>query len=138
MIAQRMALLAAADHIDRNPDRFFFYENLIPEHLDDVGCALGWVGYFAGAKAEPLYGHNSIAVCEISGRTRSVAQWLGFDHDDEFYQMMDSQISPNWADQHRACARGLRKIADCRFPDQASIMGRIRAWFNPELLRAAA
>lgn len=45
------AILAAADYIERHPNDFCFYSREVPSNCGSPGCALGWIGVFAGAKA---------------------------------------------------------------------------------------
>ena len=44
----RAAILAAADHIEKNPRQYRDAAAFIPDSLSARGSCLGWIGYFAG------------------------------------------------------------------------------------------
>lgn len=46
------AIMAAADFIERNPERYNFYSARLPRGDDDRVCLLGWAGHFMGMKAD--------------------------------------------------------------------------------------
>lgn len=49
----RQAILAAADHIERNPASYEFYALYVPSDTSCKACMLGWVGYMLGMHGEP-------------------------------------------------------------------------------------
>lgn len=57
------AIMKAADHIERHPNDFNFMQWCVPGSCGSPGCALGWIGFFAG----------------LSGDAGSVALAMGMD-----------------------------------------------------------
>jgi hypothetical protein len=42
------AIMKAAEHIEQSPSTFHFGAYLVPSDCGSPGCALGWIGMFAG------------------------------------------------------------------------------------------
>lgn len=112
----REAILAAADHIERNPNSFWFMEPHVPETPRKKGCALGWIGYFFKG---PWSSHREVSI-----------DLLGM-QPDEFYRRLVAadlgceprQVALNnqnqWMDDHEICVRSLRRFVDKYYPEAA-------------------
>lgn len=100
----RQSILMAADKIERFPHQFEFIQTDIPDSCTGCGCALGWIGYFAGVR-----GINANAVELLTGaRDTSV-----------FYTRM-SEIRHGWTYEAKACASNMRSYADKYFPNDTA------------------
>lgn len=114
----RQAILAAADHIEANPKLFKFSETNIPQECRTPGCALGWIGHFAGVQPVrdfPTY--NGISL--VADITESVFKPLLGIRAIDFYDGMDtaSGVShSNWRWSAPECARVMRLWADAHYP----------------------
>jgi len=90
----------AADHIEQYPERFDFWTVYPPKGPEEKGCAIAWIGYFAGA--------NSRELCSIAREVLGVS-------DGEFYYRMHD-VSPhrswNWRYDTALCAAALRQYAE--------------------------
>lgn len=95
------AIMKAADHIERHPKLFNFAEVWVPD-CGTPGCALGWIGHFAGVKHD---GYPQ-ALSEIHvPRALTCASW-------DFYARLESLTGgPRWRNDAAICARGLRLYA---------------------------
>jgi hypothetical protein len=109
----RTAILKAADHIERHPGDFSFKEHRYPAGAacGTPGCALGWIGFFAG-----LHQHG----WDVT-RTN---EFLGIPYDlhvgNPFYERMDDLCgTTNWRFNVATCALGLRRYADKYFPAES-------------------
>lgn len=106
---QREAILKAADHIERHSEGYDFWHNIVPVRCGSHGCALGWIGYFAG-------------LTEYGSAQQIVSEYLGIDSSAFFYADMCelTNSSPNpykgWYISHSLAAKGLRLYADKRYP----------------------
>lgn len=100
----REAILKAADQIAATPHLFDFHTVERPDlSCGTPGCALGWIGFFAGIKPEPTI-------------VTATSEALGIDSM-EFYERMDSCCdSEDWLDDPALCAAGLRAYADKYHP----------------------
>jgi hypothetical protein len=117
---------AAATHIEQNPGRFYFGAYSVPCTSNNYGCALGWVGHFAGvAGGMPI---------------NTIAHALGVE-ENTFYNRMASCSSSRWNRDSKACARGLRAYADRyhsnKVPAEA-IPAAVRALFSPAVKEEVA
>lgn len=101
----REAILAAADHIERNPGEFDFHSLETPAGLScgTPGCAIGWISFFMGKRRE--MGHVE------SWRAPLVAMGVGAYGDDVFYRRMDAVLHSRWHDNAADCAAALRLYA---------------------------
>jgi hypothetical protein len=97
----RQFVLMAADKIERFPKQFDFWMCSVPSSPNDCGCALGWIGYFAGRRLEPV--------------GRASEELLGFDSA-VFYDRMDG-MNARWAYSSSVCAKALRLYADTYLAD---------------------
>ena len=93
------AIMLAADHIERNPDRFCFLTNSTPKGrgCGSSGCAIGWIIHFMGETH--------------SGFDRVAREHLRVKEQFEFYVKM-SELESRWKESAAACAIALRKYAD--------------------------
>lgn len=106
------AIMAAADHIERNPDEFNVMSIETPSapSCGTPGCALGWISFFCGVKPE---GRGTGYYIHILGR-------LGIERDVTFYNRMDGITEDNpsvvcfgkWSRSGEACAAALRTYAE--------------------------
>jgi hypothetical protein len=109
------AILRAADHIERNPRLFDFGRTRVPHSCRTRGCALGWIGFFAGRTKLPLrtlFGfslpHRGIAIVTTEGGSDPLIPITAC----EFYRRMDALVAPDdWRREASACAAGLRLYA---------------------------
>lgn len=92
----RDAILKAADHIEAHPEAFHFMETRVPHVCGTAGCALGWIGFFAGLNA------HSVGEVVAAMNTESF----------EFYDRMDKYGGRTWIDDPTLCAKALRGYAD--------------------------
>lgn len=117
----RQAILQAADHIGLNPDQFSFLERVTPEKCGTPACALGWIGFFAGARGE---------------NHREALPLLGLEHSAEgawkFYDRCEELNSYKWKMSAGNCAATLRLYADKYHPapSRALIPASVRAIFD--------
>jgi hypothetical protein len=83
----RDAILKAADHIERHPSEFNFIIPSIPAGpgCGSPGCALGWIGSFAGMR-----GHYTDVAGKILGAENPIA----------FYELLTE-------------AEGVKRVAHC-------------------------
>jgi hypothetical protein len=95
----REAILKAAGHIEANPEQFNYYLCRVPE-CGTPGCAIGWIGHFAGCDR----GKSIYRVEEVTGVSNF-----------KFYMRM-SEISRDWKRDGEACAEVLRLYADKYHP----------------------
>jgi hypothetical protein len=107
----REAILKAADHIEANPREFGFWFVYRPDGpgCGTPGCALGWVGYFSGAKAK-----NTGQIAE---------EVLGYDSL-IFYSRMTKMTcggTKDWHEDAAECARRMRIYADTYHPAEPEI-----------------
>jgi hypothetical protein len=108
------AILRAADHIETNPRLFDFERTRVPSHCWTPGCALGWIGFFAGrtkARIPAMFGfsfpHRGIAIVTSEGGMDPVIPVTAH----EFYKRMDSFAVGNWRKDAGACAKAMRFYA---------------------------
>lgn len=111
----RDAILQAAKHIEEDPQDFQFMTWKIPNSCGSPGCALGWVGYFAGVDI---------------GNASTVAKAMGYEDpyevdraDMSFYRDVEALLPKtgkesylNWQTDPKVCAKGLRLYADKYYP----------------------
>jgi hypothetical protein len=94
------AIMRAGDHIERHPDLFKFSRFCIPKR-GSPGCALGWIGHFAGMEA-----------AYTGAGMRVPKEVLGLDGDTTFYQLMGKLSGGGgWRYDAEICARTLRAYA---------------------------
>lgn len=126
----RRAILAAADHIEKNPKLFKASAGL-PSHAGDRGSAQGWIGYFGGYRA-PLRAAAGVDFVV-----------LGYDNANQFhYGMCDVNDAMGWrrwffcwTSNAKMAAKCLRRYADLHHPaaaEQAELMAAVSA---PRLLK---
>lgn len=102
------AIMRAADHIEQHPNIFDFSQFQLPRDCDTPGCALGWIGFFAGFSLDDDV--------QFSWDVMRVGDLLGLDlahHNpkNEFYIRLDA-LSPGWYANAVKCAAGLHAYAD--------------------------
>lgn len=101
------AIMKAADWIESHPSEFKFFSISVPDApgCGTPGCAIGWIGTFAGNR---------------KGFTRVYSEILGVGSDIEFYSRMDKLSAPGagycdgttqWRHQASECGRVLRLYA---------------------------
>lgn len=110
----RNAILAAADHIERNPGEFNYHSIEVPRRAGcgTPGCAYGWIATFSQLDLEDKrheYGGKQI-----------VALWgfqekAHFTEPTEFYSRMN-EFSNGWRGSASECAAALRLYADKYHP----------------------
>ncbi len=115
----REAILKAADHIQANPGEFDFQASYVPD-CGTPGCALGWIGYFAGMKRG------------VTGNYQVSSTVFGFGSPD-FYDRITELTSNAWHTSTTNCAHALRLYADKYHPETTEEYPAIRA----ELARIA-
>ena len=129
----RDAILKAADHIERNPGEFNFQSVFIPSApgCGTPGCALGWIGHFAGVHdPSDLSGYwerekNAWGLCEVNVIGSCD---LPFSTAREFYRAMDAVYSDvSWRDSAQNCATALRAYADKYHPENSPVV-EIGSW----------
>jgi hypothetical protein len=108
------AILRAADHIQRQPQLFDFERTRIPGNCHTPGCALGWIGFFAGrtqARVRAMLGlsflHRGIAIVTVDAGTEPVITVTAR----EFYERMDKLVAGDWRRDAAQCADALRLYA---------------------------
>ena len=113
----REAILKAADHIEHNPGRFQFNSVFVPNDCGSPGCAIGWIGRFAGAEQgsmiEILHRHDKPSAVEL----------LGLRSQEDFYDRMRelALVAPApWQYDAAQCAKALRIYADTYHPAQST------------------
>lgn len=101
------AIMQAADHIEQNPKEFSFFATLKPNGCGSPGCALGWIGYFAGGDNYQDVARN---VLKVEGASRYGDGSPHFN----FYRRMDVLAGgfSAWAHDASGCARALRLYAE--------------------------
>jgi len=109
------AILKAADHIQTHPQLFDFERTRIPGNCRTPGCALGWIGFFAGrtqARIRVIFGlsflHRGIAIVTLDGESDPVLPVTAR----EFYERMDELTVGNWRKDASVCANVLRSYAE--------------------------
>jgi len=100
------AIMRAADHIENHPNEFNFSSVWIPGTDDErscgtPGCALGWIGHFAGVKG--------LSEIEMPWRLGFDGLWL--DAVRNFYARMDA-LNRRWRRDSIACSGALRLYAE--------------------------
>lgn len=99
----RNAILAAADHIERNSGTFNFMAGVVPHDCKSPGCAIGWVAHFAGSAR--------------LGYSEACTEIFGF-HRHDFYRRLsdltgdEGKLLGKWSKDAMTCALGLRLYAD--------------------------
>jgi hypothetical protein len=89
--------MRAADHIERNPHLFEFLRIAVPE-CGSPGCAIGWVGHFAGQER----GRIVDGVCTDFFGVAPLT----------FYERLDKVYgSTGWQNDPAQCASALRLYA---------------------------
>lgn len=94
------AIMKAADHIESNPKSFEFCSINMPTLCGTPGCALGWVGFFAGNRRPDM--------CDVAEKVLGLSIEDG---DQEFYDRMDGLVN-RWRTNPMRCAKGLRLYAE--------------------------
>ena len=109
------AILKAADHIQTHPQRFDFQTTRVPGNCRAPGCALGWIGYFAGrtqARIRVMLGlsflHRGIAIVTLDGGSSEPVIDVTAR---EFYERMDNLAVGNWRVDASVCADAMRRYA---------------------------
>lgn len=97
------ATLLAAEHIEKRPQDFDFYEVVIPD-CGTPGCALGWMAHFY----RQLGGRRP-----DGGEMEDITDILPMlDMDDaKFYRRLDHHAGIHWHHHADLAAKGLRAFA---------------------------
>ena len=105
------AIMKAADHIESCPQEFRFMSTVTPEHpgCGTSGCAMGWIGTFAGLKGDFDVAANFLELPKERLRSeRSSSAEYSF----AFYNRMDDVFGgKGWKDSAALCAQALRLYA---------------------------
>jgi hypothetical protein len=117
----RNAILAAADHIESNPNEFDFKRCYIPssKHCGTPGCALGWIGTFLAVQtlAETRVRLGCTPAFHGIGIVSSALMNSPSAADSIFYARMDGlPIGSSWNKSSDNCAAALRLYADKYHP----------------------
>lgn len=107
--AQWAAILAAAEHLQLNPQTFA-HAIYIPVKRTDRSDALGWIGFYLGYTA---------ATPDMPLTTGMVATELGMASTAEFYGRM-ATIDREWDVDGEHCAAALNAYAALYYPGDAS------------------
>jgi hypothetical protein len=109
------AMLRAADHIEKHPRLFDFSRTRIPPDCGTPGCALGWIGHFAGrtkARLRVMFGlsyvHRGIAIVTPEAGLEPIIPITAR----AFYMRMDSLSAGNWRQDALICATAMRLYAE--------------------------
>jgi len=113
--------MRAADHIERHPDSFSFHASFVPEgECGTVGCALGWVGFYAHSKDVPKLAEMKKGAMELFRLEHRFS--VGFvathfnSHEGLFYKEMERICGDNtWMHNAKRCAKALRIYAEYHF-----------------------
>lgn len=96
------AIMRAANHIERNPSSFDFDKTDIPApDCGTPGCALGWIGCFAGITG----GIEEVADHGEGNSLLKIDQKI-------FYRRMDELAGALWIWSATKCATGMRLYAE--------------------------
>jgi hypothetical protein len=113
------AILRAADHIQQHPQLFDFERTRVPDNCHTSGCALGWIGFFAGRtqrRIRTLFGlsflHRGIAIVTEDAGSDPVITVTAC----EFYERMDRLAACDWRKDANHCATALRLYAATYHP----------------------
>lgn len=117
----REAILRAAEQIEKHPDTFNFYAGNIPRETSGplgVGCALAWVGHYAGMSGsyDEVAREMGVPKIKVPG---FVPKHLERDWETphaQFYLHMRKLGDGMWYFSAQKCARGLRRYADKFYP----------------------
>lgn len=121
----RDAILKAADHIEGSPRLFNFGKCATPHDCGTPGCALGWIGFFAGKQFHGAIVCDVAASIGIPGNVRGSSEGT-------FYERMNKLCADDdriWIEDAAACARGMRLYADKYHPATALIPESVRRIF---------
>ena len=122
----RDAILKAADHIERNPCSFDFWNNRIPKHCGSPGCVLGWIGFFAGLKDD--IGSAQLAVTSYLNTNPQIFYSdlhdlvgdsnaeRGLPGNTERGFLAKHGLERGWKTNPSLAVEALRKYADWKFP----------------------
>jgi hypothetical protein len=101
------AIMKAADQIEEDPSSFRFSATGIPHACGTPGCALGWIGFYAGMRRQALKYVSFEDVARMLDLCSTV-----------FYTRMDDLTSGFlrnrywWRNEAATCAKSLRKYAE--------------------------
>ena len=102
----REAILKAADHIERFPLQFNYWSHDRPDGCGTPGCALGWIGVFAGVA--------NTDVADTCAYIDAVEEKTGISALPFYYAMADLVFG--WNEDGISCAMALRLYADKYHP----------------------
>src|SRR6266404_6566893 len=100
-----IALMKAADHIERYPEHFRFQEVMVPTKPEQGGCAIGLTAYFAGYR-KSIFGTRRIAGNETSQKLFGVSMMEFFDR---LHHLEEKGVY--WSCHPLDCAKVLRAYA---------------------------
>lgn len=119
----REAILAAADHIERNPGAYNYQSNSKPS-CNSPGCLMGWIGFFAGVE-EAEYGYMG-DVCSAVGFDYCDILRFTFAMPDDAYM----QLGGLYTKSAPVAAKVLRLYADKYHPAPAYDGLQLVSWEN--------
>jgi len=109
------AILQAADFIEGHPSQFKFSSVSTPRHpgCGTPGCALGWIGHFAGFSAGEDWIPYDVATKAMGLRPEpAYSGGTLFKEAFHFYRRMDELGGNMWRYRAVDCARALRLYAE--------------------------
>ena len=110
----RQAILKAADSIEERPSRFNYGSPFVPKSMDDTGCPIAWIGYFAPRKYTffnliPLFKpYYPDFVCRM---------YLSHNEDEFLEEMQLLSGDEFWRINHKSAICGLRAYAAKYYPE---------------------
>lgn len=108
------AIMKAADHIERNPHSYNFFNSVVPE-CGTQGCMLGWIGHFMGMTGANVF--------------REVGPRLGFGRDFLAGAAIGVQHGEDLKDSTDA-VRMLRRFAQRYHPLRTGLPDSVREIFT--------
>lgn len=134
----RNAILLAADHIERNPDVFWFWRAEVPSEVNcgTFACGLGWIGFFAGIKRTNPTEYMIDTVVGALGLSK-----LSGSGEIEFYDRMNGLSGSRlWQRSASLCAKTLRLYADKYHPvrTDSELVAELIQKVTKELLQDAS
>jgi len=108
------AIRKAARLIERNKQRYNFFNGRAPTDEHNSACVLSWIGYFLGEESLMGGGFAAQIAERLTGLFGSPA-WS------TFYQRMDDFGVGDWRENHRLAAKALRLYADTYYKKEVKV-----------------
>lgn len=105
------AIMKAADQIEEAPASFNFMSTRIPDRCGSPGCALGWIGLFAGRPKGVQWWSFAAVATHVLGLPDSTDFYHRMDDLTPFVRRLTGE-SWQWRDNAKDCARNLRLYAN--------------------------